>query len=78
MHSQLYRGKLTTSTSAHVTMRNNQHRASESRKLRRDADEDIDSDVSDTGTYVIDSDEELNAAMVSKLTVISLSSKVLS
>jgi hypothetical protein len=58
-------------------MRNNQHRASESRKLKRDADEKMDSDVSDTGTYVIDSDEELNTLMVSQLPFISLS-KVLS
>ena len=46
-------------------MRNNQHRASEGKHLRRGANGD--------GTYVIDSDEELNAATVSNISFISVS-----
>ena len=53
--------------SEYISMRNNEHRTSESRSLRRTANEDVDSDVSDAGTYVIDSDEELNATMVRKV-----------
>jgi hypothetical protein len=48
-------------------MRNYKHKASESRSLRRTANEDVDSDVSDAGTYVIDSNEELNVTMVRKV-----------